>query len=369
MQIPDFTNKYFMPDAIILHKNIKILEIHSDFIIGASGYKLKKYINGKWQYFSCLNDVKYSFLSYFRLLSRLLRAEIHDYITLRSGCGICIAKKAIFLENKTSKKFEKVFVVPRGSRPMMLCEDTEGNLFFGEYFDNKERNEVKIYSSFDNGNTWKIAYTFFPDTIRHIHGIQMDPFTGFIWITTGDEDGECNIALTKDKFKTLEIIATGGQEFRACNLLFLEDKIIYGTDSPYIQNFIRAISRNDFSIVNITKVQGSVINACRIGNKCIISTTVEPSKINKEKNSYIWISENGLHWTQIGCFRKDIYNITLFQYGNIRFPRYRDTDMNTLFFSGHALKKIDGHSIELKNLDYHMKRSGEQSVSLFELIN
>ena len=35
-----------------------------------------------------------------------------------------------------------------------------GNIYWGEYFDNRERAEVHIYASTDRGRTWQVAYTF-----------------------------------------------------------------------------------------------------------------------------------------------------------------------------------------------------------------
>jgi hypothetical protein len=334
--------------SAVLFRKIRILNVNFDFLVAASGYNLKKYTDGKWSKFSYLDDGIYSIISNFRLISRLFRAEIHFYRTLSNNKGICIAKKGIFLENTISGKFEKVFNVVRGSRPMALCEDREGNIFFGEYYSNKYRNEVNIYGSFNSGKSWEVVYTFLPNTIRHIHAIQLDPFTGFLWVTTGDENGECMIAFTKDKFKTLETSVRGGQEYRACSLMFSENVIIYGTDSPYIENYIKAIKRTDNSIQNLQKVEGSIINSCQIGNLYIISTTVEPSKINSEKFSNIWISEDGIKWIKLARFKKDIFHMTLFQFGNIRFPLYQTSETESLYFSGHALKGIDGHSVELK---------------------
>jgi hypothetical protein len=333
-----------------LYKNLRILEVNTDCLIAASGYKLYKLIGGKQQYISKLNDPKYSIISNFKLLSRFFRAEIHFYKTLGNHSGICIAKKGIFLENKLTGKFEKVFHVMRGSRPLNICEDNEGTLYFGEYFDNKNRDKVDIYASFNGGKKWEVIYTFSPGSIRHIHGIQIDPYTGFLWIVTGDEDGECTIACTKDKFTTLEIVANGGQEFRACGLLFLPDKIVYGTDSPYIENYIKSIDRITFQVQNLQKVQGSVMNSCQIGNICAITTTVEPSKVNETQYSFLWVSRNGSDWQTIACYKKDIYNMTLFQFGNLRLPHYAASESESLFISGHALNKIDRHTVEIKNL-------------------
>jgi hypothetical protein len=42
--------------------------------------------------------------------------------------------------------------------------------------------------------------------------------------------------------------------------------------------------------------------------------------------------------------------MTLFQFGSIRFPHYQTSSTESLYFSGHALEKIDRHSVELKNI-------------------
>jgi len=332
-----------------IYRNIRILEVNSTFLIGASGYRLYKIINGECILFAKLKDCKFALLSKIKLTRRLFRAEVHEYKSLKNNNGICIAKKGIFLENKTTGKFEKVFHILRGSRPMTLCEDQNGNLFFGEYYSNQNRREVHIYSSSDSGKSWTVIYTFPSKMIRHIHSIQLDPYTGFLWIATGDKDGECIIAYTKDGFQSLEIVAKGGQEFRTCKFLFFKEKIVYGSDSPYIENYIKAINRSDNSIQPLQKVQGSVINACQIGSKGIISTTVEPSEINRERNSYLWISDDSIKWFQVCSYKKDFYNGSLFQFGSIRFPHYNIPESDSIFFSGHALSKIDGHSTEFMN--------------------
>lgn len=341
-------NKLFEVGKVF--SNIKILEVNSKLIIGASGYKIFKFINGRKYYFSELEDLKYGLLARCWVTRRLFRAEIQFFKSLKNNSGICIAKNGIFLLNKLSGRFEKVFQVARGSRPLNLCEDLEGNLFFGEYFNNKDRDQVHVYSSKDLGKTWDIVYTFETNTIRHIHAVQADPFTGYIWIVTGDNDGECIIAYTRDGFRTIDIVAQGGQEYRSCRLLFFRDFIVYGTDSPLMENYIIKMNRSDFSIEKLQKVQGSVINACQNENICLISTAVEPSTINRDRKVYLWYSENGYEWNQIFAVKKDLFNMTYFQFGNLCFPNYENAFLSSIYFSGQAVKTIDGTGIELKKI-------------------
>jgi hypothetical protein len=327
---------------------IKVLDVQEEYLIGAKGYKLFKYDfkSKKWKYEAILCDIKNSLLSTFFLTRRFFRAEITKLYTLNDGTQICIAKKGIFKREFGGCKFVKCFTVPRGSRPMNLCIDNNNHIYFGEYFTNAKKKPVHVYHSTDTGKSWDIAYTFPEGEINHIHGIFLDPYSNLIWVATGDRENECIIGNTSDGFKTLNVVFRGGQEYRAVNLLFYKDFIIYATDSQYLKNEIKKIDRRNFDISVLAKIQGSGIYGGQCGDYGFFSTSVEPSKVNKDKNSHLWLSRNGLEWEEIFKARKDIWNGTLFQFGSILFPQYNTTKpLKKFFFYGRALKKIGGSSL------------------------
>jgi hypothetical protein len=339
--------KYF------LYKNIKVLSVHDDYFIASEGYNLK-YVDiktNKISHYASINgDLLYSLFSRFYLTRRFFRAEITNLYELSNGTEICIAKKGIFRKEKNETTLKKCFSIKRGSRPMNLCINDEEHIFFGEYFSNKQKQAVNIYTSKDKGLTWSIAYTFTAGNINHIHGLFWDRYTKRIWITTGDRENECIIAYTENSFKTLNIVFRGGQEFRATNLLFYKDFIVFGTDSQYIKNEIKRIDRDTLSISKIKDIQGSAIYGGQCGDFAYISTTVEPSEINKDNNSYLWYTKDGIEWKQLFSDKKDSWNGNLFQFGSILFPQYMSTKIlkENIFFYGRALKKIGGHSIKLE---------------------
>ncbi|GAP44985.1 hypothetical protein TBC1_12801 [Lentimicrobium saccharophilum] len=332
-------------------KNIRIAEAGKDYLIGASGYRLFRFDrrNARWSYFSRVNDLKFAILSRFRLLARLFRAEVHFYKTLRNKEVICIAKGGIYKFSAASGKFEQCFRIPRGNRPLNICEDSHGFLYFGEYFHNAERTSVNIYMSEDSGETWKVVYTFPAGSIRHIHGLHFDEFENSVWVTTGDLEGECMIGYSSDQFSTFNIVFRGGQEYRTCNLLFYGDKILYGTDSETARNYIKQIDRSSLKVSTLAGIQGSVIKSVKIGSRCFFSTTIEPSEINKDQHAYIWMYDDSIKRSiVIAKFAKDCWDHRYFQFGLCRFPEYLVGDDTHLFFTGVALKKIDGHSISLE---------------------
>jgi len=259
---------------------------------------------------------------------------------------MCIAKKAIFKYNSTSGFFEKCCNIEKGSRPMNLCQGGDGTIYYGEYCYNPDRKTMRIFQSKDDGENWSVAHTFEDGEINHIHGIFNDPYTGRLWVATGDDDKACIFGYTEDGFKTFMREYEGSQQNRVCVPLFTKDEIIFATDSQYEQNYIRSIDRKTGKIRNIKQIQGSGIYAVQFGNKMLISTTVEPSKINKDKWSHLWYSEDGHSWQEIARHKKDFWHIIYFQFGSIRFPYYEENS-KIIVYTGRALSGIDGKTVNI----------------------
>lgn len=333
-----------------LLKRLKVLEVGDDYLLASKGYKVMKKLlpDGKWKTVAAIPEFTNRLLAHFRLIARLLRLEIYFMKTLSNGTLLAIARKGIFKLNPGEAKFKKCFDITRGTRPMNFAEDAGGNIYFGEYFHNAERDKVHIYQSSDSGDTWQIAYTFAPGSIRHIHGIHFDAFTKRLWVTTGDLENECIIGFTEDKFTSFTEVFRGGQKFRTCKLLFTENEIFYGTDSELEQNRLKVFNRETLEIRSLAKVQGSVINATKSGPLLFFNTTVEPSVINTDEHSYLWRVDPASGQAEIiQKFRKDKFDHRYFQFGQCYFPENRTKETRSLYFSGCALKGIDGHSIEM----------------------
>jgi hypothetical protein len=335
-------------------KNFKALIVNHDSIIGARGYTICKY-DLKTKKVSSIGkvvDKKYSLLSKFFLTRRFFRAEVTNLYDLNNGDQILIAKKGLFKKKSKTNKFIKVFHIPRGSRPLNLCVDTNnGIIYFGEYFSNFEKKAVHIYSSKDNGESWSIAYTFKEGNINHIHGLFYDKFTNNIWVVTGDRENECIIGYTVDGFKTFNEVFRGGQDYRTCNLLFYEDYIVYVTDSQYIQNVIKKFDRKTLKISELHNIHGSGIYAGQNNGFAFCSSTIEPSTVNLDKYSHLYVSKDGVNWKEIAKYKKDIWHKSAFQFGSIQFPRYKHSNENFIVYNGRALNTIGGNTI-IQQLDY-----------------
>lgn len=314
----------------------KVLNVNKGVILLCRGYSL--YVEER---VANLSDGKYTLLSRFALTRRLLRAEITGLYTLANGDQIAIAKKGLFLREKDGEVFEKCFAMPRGSKPLNLCIAPSGNIYFGEYFQNMEKQAVNIYRSADNGQSWQVAYTFAAGEINHIHGVFYDKYTSLIWVVTGDRENECIIGYTEDEFKTFVEVFRGGQEYRSCQLFFYPDFVVYVTDTQYEQNRIKCFDRKTLEITELQDIQGSAIKGGQVGDVSFLSTTVEPSEVNTDKYAHLWVTKDGLHWEERYKAKKDCWP-SIFQFGTFEFPQYNVEKIDRLYFSGRAVKGLDG---------------------------
>lgn len=327
-------------------KGIRIHYVSKELLIANKGYRIIYSLDEglNWSKWFKISDFPYSFLANFKLLSRFFRAEVHSILKLKSGNLLIVAKKAIFRYDVNSNKLIKV-LKPIGSRPLNICQDQHKNLYFGDYFSNPHRLPVNIYRSSDDGKTWNVCYTF--TKIRHIHGIHFDNFENKLWVCTGDLDSECIIGYSVDGFKSFVPLFKGNQKNRAVKLLFHNNFIFYGTDSEMASNYIYRIDRKTLERKTVCQLKGSVINATKTSSGYLIATTVEPSKVNKDKFAYLLFSKDGENWKEIIKAKKDSWP-AIFQFGSFRLPLY-ECKTNKLYFYGRALKKFDSCSFVVKN--------------------
>ena len=277
----------------------------------------------KWTFLCKLPLIPLEYLTSFTKLSRrLFRAGVHHILPIDKSALIIVACKSIFAYDLFDKKFYSINKL-HGSRLLCLCKDYQNRLYYGEYLNNTERRPVSIYCSKDLGRSWTPAFTF--DQVRHIHGVFYDIYENKIWVTTGDDDKEAGIHVTEDNFRNVEKVVGGTQQLRAVTLLFSKSHVYFGSDTPLEKNFIYRLDRKTGEVERLQEVESSVFWGCKVGENLFFSTAVEPSKVNRCKNACIWASKDGETWKCIAHYRKDIWPMKLFQYGQILFPAGTNT--------------------------------------------
>ena len=124
---------------------MKILQLSLSSQIYCKGYKLYK--GNERRPMARIRNGMFSLLSFFSCTRRFFRAEITGLYTLENGWRLAIAKKGLYLCDKGCDIFELCFAIPRGSKPLNLCFAPSGNIYFGEYFQNMDKQAVNIYCS------------------------------------------------------------------------------------------------------------------------------------------------------------------------------------------------------------------------------
>jgi hypothetical protein len=237
----------------------------------------------------------------------------------------------------------------------------KGTLFIGEYniapgrVYGSTNDRVRIMKSVDNGTTWTKVMEWNTNGVNqvgHIHAMKQDPYTGEIYILTGDNNGKAGIIKWDGKSawsdnKTLAEISTmpgfkvfaGAQRYRACDVLFDNQYFYTFTDTQLPNNQSGSESgiwrgKKDFS--SFIRVDNQIFDydpmhvgwfGEKIGNTFIFTTAreyIDPLNSWKEINTKVYISNDGIHWYATGILNwrdrnntsKSEYATNIFSYNN-----------------------------------------------------
>lgn len=169
---------------------------------------------------------------------------------------------------------------PMGVLPTAFCEH-EGQLYVGEYPLDDDATP-KVLRSDDGGHTWDPVLAL-PE-VRHVHAIEPDPYSGDVWMTTGDVDEECRIGRLWDG--EFDVVGSGGQHWRAVEPIFAPEGVLWGVDSVYTESnpifLLRRedIERSDPEPTRLTSAGSSVYYGASLTvdgeHWALFSTAVEP---------------------------------------------------------------------------------------------
>lgn len=278
-----------------------------------------------------------------QLYQRLTRSHIQHVLPLKENRLLAFVSGHIYfidMENQTIIASSSL----RGSQPLHIAKFGD-TVYYGEYIRSSSKPPIYLLRSNPPYTKWKEVKKF--DNIRHIHGVFSDPYDESLWITTGDEDEECWIInLSRENYE-VRFMMGGSQTYRAVTLLFSEDYIYYGTDTPKEKNYIYRFKRGTSVLEQLEEVGSSVFFGVKVNNNLYFSTGCEPGKFNREDAVELWESRGGTEWKKRMTFKKDLWHNKLFRYGLIFFPA-GPGDEKHLWFSSIATE--EEHIIFKKNI-------------------
>jgi hypothetical protein len=201
---------------------------------------------------------------------RLFRDGFHALALLPSGHFVAAVPGAIISLAPGETEFRISHTIERGTRPLHIAATTTRQLFWGEYFDNNERQGVHVYASEDRGMTWEVARTFPKGAIRHVHNIVYDEWKNCLWILTGDYGSECQILRASCDFKNLDVVVSGNQQPRAVALVPTRDALYLATDTPLERNHVYRMDRQG-TLAELAELSSSSIYGCRVNDSVFFS--------------------------------------------------------------------------------------------------
>ena len=167
----------------------------------------------------------------------------NGFYALRSGGTIRISDNL--------KNWKLIYQGKRGIKDSMVFVKTEDglNLLFIDYTPGTARERHHIYSYNIKKGELKVKQVFYTFSenqekdlspcARHLHTIAKDPYTGYIYVGTGDNDWESSIFVSKDNGEHFEMYLSGSQQYRALSFFFTEKSVFWNTDTHESQAIYR----------------------------------------------------------------------------------------------------------------------------------
>ncbi|TYS46765.1 WD40/YVTN/BNR-like repeat-containing protein [Bacillus infantis] len=159
--------------------------------------------------------------------------EATDIFELRKGS----IDSPVFTEVLT---FNKGFLMANGYN----FDSYNGNIVVSEYGSGDGVNLARVFLSTDGGNSFNVIKTLPPDS-RHVHSSKFDPFTGYLWITWGD-----NIEGTEysPDMGVTWIMVTDKSYHQNMPIAFTENAVLLGSDTITGGTHIRIYEKNKQTI-------------------------------------------------------------------------------------------------------------------------
>jgi len=321
-------------------RGIRVLAWDGDVLYACRGYQIVRLRitpqigeSAEWEGVAHFRPVWWRNLtSRTKLSYRLVRDGFHALTILGRPSGnpamVGVVPGALVTRIPDSDEFHVTHRVRRGTRPLHVTAVPSGNIYWGEYFDNREHAEVHIYASTDHGRTWQKAYTFSAGSIRHVHNIVYDRWGDCLWILTGDEGAECKVLRASCDLRSVEEVLAGNQQAWAVAAIPTQTGLYLSTDTPFEKNHVYRLARRiDGAAIDgagnvepVGDLASSSIYGCRVGEAMFFSTMIEPSAVNTGLEVHLAGSRDGTNWQVLARWKKDKLPMRYFQYGNAVLP-------------------------------------------------
>lgn len=279
-----------------------------------------------------------------RLLCRLLRQEVRALARTDAGGYVASNRQGVFVA-APGEPLMRRSVIEAGGLPLMppmrISKGPAGEIIWGEYGSPKERRPMRLFVSRDSGESFQLVRAL--EGILHVHNIVWDAREGHYWVLTGDFDPEPGIGRLSADLERFDWFVRGEQRYRAVEIFDMGDRLVYATDTQLEPNALISLDKSTGKAERLREFGGSCIYACRFGGVYALTTSVEPSAVNRSEHSELWLSRDAERWRCAWRGRKDRWSAYYLQFGSVVLPSGH-TDRELIVFSGQAISGLDGQT-------------------------
>jgi len=278
-----------------------------------------------------------------RLNRRALRLDKCNVVPVENGF-IAIRQGKVFHYHEENSELKHVLTLKncRNVMHQSIAVNQNKEIFFGEYGNNGNREEVPVYKSSDFGKTWELIFTFPEGKTKHVHGCFYDPFENKIWVTTGDFENECHLLCADNNFQRVEWIGDGQQMYRTCHLSFQKDTVHWIMDSQLQDSYHIILDRKSRSIKRMQQFKGPVWTIKKLEDNLYLTATVQEIGPGvKDHLVHIMVSKDLEKWDDIHQFNHDGFHKRYFKFGVIDFADGLQ-DSQGFYIFAEAIKGLDG---------------------------
>jgi hypothetical protein len=342
------------PRLVSYWDGIQVYFVTPGYVVAARGYEIlvKAHTDNEWvRVVRVPGHAARRWTAGFPILRTVSRSGIRLIAPIAGDKAIVFCDRRIYsLDLGAPSPFlNKIGQVSRGNGPLLQgwCVDSCGVFYYGEYSGDRERIDTHIYSLQPDWSQCRIYYTFPAGSVRHIHAVQQDPFSGAIWVATGDRDEESRIGFFVNAAggPKLNVIASGDQRFRAVSLLFTDKYVYWGTDAQDRSNAIVRWCRSTGDVEHLSTVDGPVFYSTKDSRGRLFFTTAAERMQNEKSSPGLWMSADGQAWSKVACWKKHsfptVFGHDVFGFGVLSLP-IGSQFCSSLYVTGHSVQGAPG---------------------------
>jgi photosystem II stability/assembly factor-like uncharacterized protein len=236
-----------------------------------------------------------------------------------------------------------------------MTEETDGTLYCGEYSGGDSSPFTKcayIYKSVNHGSSWTTIWNN-PDDARHIHIVQVDPFTGKLYASQDSETaGGCKIIRSDDHGANWTVLGSGSALWMPTSVAFGSGFRLFGNEpvsgASKITKTVNDVDFTNAYIPPATDDNAYWMGGCRRSDGLIIFGSW--TQTDNERATIVISWDDGVTWHIVeemvtGVGNRGYYFFSGFDaYGNIYFTKSITTNCEKTYYQKRVDKSIEANS-------------------------